>query len=310
MMDGSSLKRPSTVLITGGTGLIGRHLTDLLMGKGYSVRHLSRNPGSFNGVKSFAWNPVKGTIDKNALEGVASIIHLAGANIGEGRWTVNRKNEIFRSRVDSTELLYSAVSEMEHKPATFVSASAIGYYGSATMPDIYKEDSAPAGDFLGKVCLEWEKRAKLFESAGIRTVILRTGVVMEKSDSALSKLLIPARLGIFPVVGSGDQFIPWIHISDIISLYFKALTDSSMKGVYNAVSPEHLTQKGLMKALAAAMGKPFISLPVPGLAIRLAMGESSTVVLKGSRVSAEKIISAGYVFRFPGISEAIADAIT
>lgn len=299
----------SHVLITGGSGLVGRYLTSVLLSEGCRVSHLSRKENLFGKVRVFRWDPGKGILDADALTGTDYIIHLAGANIGEKRWTKARKAEIVSSRVGSAELLHKVVTENGINIKAFISASATGYYGSSTSEHIYTEEDGPADDFLGTTCRLWEESAGLFAGSGIRTVSVRTGVVMEKSDSALSRMLIPARSGVFPVLGSGRQYMPWIHISDLCNVYLKAILENSMAGPYNAVAPEHVTNKEFMHTLASAMGKKGFHPPVPGFLLRIAMGEMADVVLKGSRVSSEKLLASGYAFRFPVLRAALENVL-
>lgn len=302
--DNTSNKK-GTVLITGGSGLIGRYLTSLLLGEGYTVSHLSRKQDQFGRVRVFRWDPGRGILDPSALEGVDYIIHLAGANIGERRWTKARKAEIINSRVESAKLLHRVVNENGISLRAYISASATGYYGAVTSEHIYTEDDSPADDFLGTTCRLWEDAAALFSGSGIRTVKIRTGVVMEKNDSALKRMMVPARFGLFPVVAGGKQYMPWIHISDLCNIYLKALEDSSMTGAYNAVAPEHITHREFMSALASAMGKRGFYPPVPAFLLRAVLGQMADVVVKGSRVSSGKIMSEGFSFRYPGINGAL-----
>jgi uncharacterized protein (TIGR01777 family) len=298
-----------SVLITGGSGLIGRYLTSLLLEKGYSVAHLSRGRGYPGRVKVFTWSPEKEVLDPVVFTGIDYVIHLAGANIGSKRWTEQRKCEIINSRVGSSRVIHKTITDNKLSIKAFISASAIGYYGAVTSERKYTESDASANDFLGTTCRLWEESADLFEKSGIRTVKIRTGVVLEKSDSALSKFLSGARFGLFPVLGNGKQYLPWIHISDLCNIYLKALEDEKMYGGYNAVSPDYTDIRRFVKTLASVMKKPFIAPPVPSIFLRLAMGESSVVALKGSRVSPEKLISAGYNFLYPELASALEDAL-
>ncbi len=303
-----SKKIASRVLITGGSGLVGRYLTSALLSEGYEVSHLSRKTNQFGRVRVFRWDPEKGILDPNVFEGIDFIIHLAGANIGEKRWTKVRKKEIKGSRVDSAKLLLKVIRDNSIDLKGFISASAIGYYGSLTSEHIFTEEDPPAADFLGSTCRQWEEAADRFTETAVRTVKIRTAVVLEKSDSAMAKLLKPARFGIFPVLGSGKQYMPWIHIEDLVNIYLKAVRDENMHGAYNAVAPQHVSQKEFMKNLAAAMHKPFFQLPVPSFFLRLILGEMADVVLKGSRVSGEKIQNAGYIFKYPELNSALTEA--
>jgi uncharacterized protein len=305
----SNLQKNKGVLITGGSGLIGKYLTSLLLSEGYNVSHLSRRSGNFGKVRVFRWDPKKGILDPAVFEVVGSIVHLAGANIGEMRWTKKRKQEIESSRIDYIKLLHKTVSENEIKLKAFISASAIGYYGSVTSDKIFKEDDPPAIDFLGKTCKLWEDEAALFQNIGVRTVKIRTAVVLEKNHSPLSKFTMPAKFGFLVQAGTGRQYIPWIHINDLCNIYLKAIEDSDMSGSFNAVSPQHVTHKDFMRILALVMKRHVFPIPVPAFILKAALGEMSEIVLKGSRVAADKIINSGYKFHFPDLSVALEDIL-
>jgi len=305
----TNLDKNSSVLISGGSGLIGRYLTTSLMDAGYQVSHLSRNTVKGRGAKVFMCNPDKRIIDPNAFKGIDFVINLAGANIGEKRWTKKRKEEIRKSRVDSTRFLHDVVIDKGIRLKAFISASAAGIYGSVTSDKIFSENDLPSTDFLGTTCRLWEEAAELFESSGIRTVIVRTAVVLEKSDSALSKLMRPGKYGFLIQAGNGHQYMPWIHINDLCNIYLKALEDSEIKGSYNAVAPQHVTHKDFIHVLAKVMKVPVLFLPVPDFILRVALGEMSDVILKGSRVSSEKIMNKGYRFLFNNLEDALNNII-
>jgi uncharacterized protein (TIGR01777 family) len=305
----TNIKKNSSVLITGGSGLVGRYLTSALLSEGYKVSHLSRKANQFGKVRVFRWDPEKAILNPQVFEGIDYIVHLAGANIGEKRWTKRRKVEILDSRVDSAKLLFKIISENDIKLKAFISASAIGYYGSRTSDKIFTEEELPGKDFLGSTCKLWEEAADQFVNTGARIVKIRTAVVMEKSDSALSKLLKPARLGVFPRLGNGRQYMPWIHIADLCGIYLKAIQDDNMEGVYNAVSPQHITQSEFMKTLAQVMKKPFFHPPIPSFFLKMVLGEMADVVLKGSRVSSVKLKNARYNFLFSNLEDTLYDVI-
>jgi hypothetical protein len=308
-LSAGKLSEDLSVLISGGSGLIGRYLTSMLLSEGYKVSHLSRNAGWSGKVRVYRWDPEKGYIDHASLEGIDYIIHLAGANIGEKRWSKKRKEEIVRSRIDSAKLLFTEVNKTGKTLKAFISASAIGYYGSRTSEIIYTETDSGADDFLGNTCRLWEEAADQFGSISKRVVKIRTGVVMERNDSALSKLLKPARFGLFPRLGNGRQYMPWIHMKDLCGIYLKAVTDETIAGSYNAVAPQHINQSGFMQCLAEALNKFFFHPPLPAILLRTILGEMSGIVLKGSRVSSEKIEKSGYVFVFRNLKEALAHAV-
>ncbi|HVN58384.1 MAG TPA: TIGR01777 family oxidoreductase [Bacteroidales bacterium] len=298
-----------SVLITGGTGLVGRNLTALLLSEGHSVSHLSRKPVNQGAVKSYFWDPGNGIIDTEAFNNVSAIIHLAGAGIANSRWTTGRRSEIVGSRVESAGLIFKTVSSLEKRPGVFISSSATGIYGSFTSGHIFTETDLPSSDFLGRTCMLWEEAAGMFSNIGMRTVIIRTGIVLARNEGALKKFTSPAGFGFFPVLGNGRQYLPWIHITDLAGIYLRAINDLSMKGPYNAVSPEHVTQKEFMRIMARVMKKPFIHPPVPAFLLKAAMGESSVIALEGSRVSASRITDEGFIFRFAGLEQALADLL-
>ena len=305
----NKVSKCSSILITGGNGLIGRYLTSLLLSEGYIISHLSRRASQPDKVRAFRWDPSKGIIDPCALEGVDYIIHLAGANIGEQRWSRKRKEEIVISRVQSTKLLYNTIINNKIKLKGFISASAVGFYGSVTSEKIFTETDPPGTDFLGSTCREWEEAADLFENSGVRTVKIRTAVVLEKSDSALSKLMSPARFGFLLQTGNGRQYMPWIHIKDLCNIYLKAIKDEQMSGPYNAVSSQHISHREFIKILSGVVNKAVFPIPVPSLILKTVLGEMSDVVLKGSRVSSEKIVNSGYKFLFNDTQEALRNVI-
>jgi hypothetical protein len=302
-------ERGLSVLITGGRGLIGKNLTSLLLAEGYSVSHLSRQSESGE-VRSFKWDPAKGYLDPGAFEGIDYLVHLAGANIGEKRWSFRRRKEIISSRVDSANLLFRTVSENKYKLSGFISASAVGYYGSGTSERIYTEEDTPSVDFLGRTCRLMEEAADQFTGLGIRTVRIRTGVALAKNDGALIRLMTPARLGLVVRAGSGKQYFPWIHIDDLCRIYLKAIKDRNMQGAYNAVAPEHINHSDFVRSMAGVMKRPVILPPVPGWIIKIVMGEMAEIVLGGSRISSEKIVGSGFSFRYKSAKDALRDIIS
>ena len=253
----------SSVLITGGSGLIGRYLTAVLLSEGYSVAHLSRNTGTSGKVRVFRWDPEKKIADPGLFEGVDYLIHLAGANIGDKLWTKRRKEEIVTSRVETARFLHRIISENRITLKGFITASATGYYGSLTSDRIFTEEDPPAEDFLGITCRLWEEVAELFADMGIRTVKIRTAVVLEKNDSALSRLMMPAKFGLVVRLGNGKQYFPWIHINDLCNIYLMALKNQNMSGAYNAVAPEHINHNDFVRTMARVMDKPVFLPPVP-----------------------------------------------
>lgn len=294
---------PKTVLITGASGYIGRHLQQKLTEKGYAIRTLTTQKINSNVEDCFYWNPETGEINKKTLESVDYIIHLAGASIGTQRWSIQRKKLIIESRIKSTELLFSKIKLYKIPLKAFISASATGYYGSVSSDFIFDEDAPAADDFLGKVCYDWEKAADRFSNAGIRTVKIRTGVVLSKDAPALKKMLMPINMGIGSPLGTGRQYMPWIHIDDLCYVYLRAIEDESFSGAYNAVAPQHITNRDLMKMLAKMHHKPFLLPPVPAFLLRTLLGEMSAIILKGSRVEPKRLLEAGFQFKHTDIGK-------
>jgi uncharacterized protein len=293
------------VLISGGTGLIGKHLTAKLKEKGYNVALLSRNTGQKTGLQLYHWDPGKSEIDSGAISDADFIIHLAGANIGERRWTRERRKLILESRVKSGDLLLRSVTANNNKLKAFISASAVGYYGAITSDKIFYEEDPPSSDFLGETCLKWEQSADRFEEKGIRTIKIRTGVVLSSHGGALAKMIIPVKMGVGSAIGNGEQYMTWIHVEDLCNIYVKAIEDVKMRGAYNAAAPDHRTNKEFTKSLAQALRKPFWFPNIPAFALKILFGEMSDILLKGSRVSSEKLISEGYSFKFPDLENAL-----
>jgi uncharacterized protein len=302
-------KRNLSVLITGGGGLIGKHLTSILTEAGYNVSHLSRNIKMTGDINVFRWDPEKKLIDPLSLDGIDFIIHLAGANIGDKRWTRKRKEEIIKSRVDSARFLHKTITDNRIPIKAFISASATGIYGSETSSKIFVENDPPAQDFLGSVCRQWEEAADLFFDSGIRTVKIRTAVVLEKNDSALSKIVMPGKFGFLVKTGSGLQYMPWIHVTDLCNIYLKVLEDSSISGAFNAVAPQHVTHIDFMKTLGKVLKLPVLGVAVPDYVLKAVMGEMSDVILKGCRVSSDKIARTGFRFSYNTLEEALNDVL-
>ncbi len=291
------------VLISGGTGLIGKALNAKLQAKGYTVALLSR-AGKSND-KSYQWNPQNNQIDPEAIASSDYIIHLAGANIAEKRWSASRKEIIIDSRVQSAKLLFEEVKKQQKKLKAFISASAIGCYGAVTTDEIFTETSHFANDFLGQICHKWEASAKQFQTLGIRTTIIRTGLVLDRQGGVLAKIRTPVKLGLASALGTGKQYMPWIHIDDLCDIYIKAIEDSQMQGAFNAAAPDFQTNKSFTQTLAQVLHKIYFLPNTPAFILKLALGERSKLLLKGSRISSEKLISYHYKFKYTKLEEAL-----
>lgn len=301
----------ATILVTGGTGLIGTALTDALLLKGYKIIILTRqnDKKSANPALSYAnWDINTMHIDESVFTEVTHIIHLAGAGVADKRWTEKRKNEIVDSRVKSGQLLVHTLARVPNKVEAVISSSAIGWYGDDPVvpnPSPFTEENLSATDFLGATCKLWEESIDPVAELGIRLVKLRTGIVLSKNGGALKEFLKPLKYGVAAILGNGKQIISWIHIDDIVNMYVEAIENNKLKGAYNAVAPNPVSNKELTIALAKARGGFYIPIRVPSFILKIVLGEMSVEVLKSATVSASKIIAQGFVFRFPAIADAV-----
>jgi uncharacterized protein (TIGR01777 family) len=291
---------PQRIAITGATGMIGSALVGHLKSEGHTVQKLVRRPVVSS--DEIAWDPKAGTIDLAALEGVDAIIHLAGANVGDRRWTKRYKAEILNSRLLGTNTIATAVSQI--KPSVFISASAIGWYGE-TGNRAVTENDRPGDDFLATVCKEWEGAADL--AGDVRTVKLRTGLVLEPTSGALGKMLPLFRFGLGGKLGSGKQWWSWITLHDQIKAICYLL-ENQIEGAVNLTSPNPATNQEFTSALARAMRRPAL-FPVPGFALKLVLGGFSSEILGSKRVIPQKLIDAGFQFDFPHLAPALAELI-
>lgn len=298
----------STILITGGSGLIGTALTQSLLADGYSVRHLSRSPGKRNGVESFAWDIKARTMDPKALEGVDHIVHLAGAGIAESRWTKARVQELIDSRAMSALLLLHTAKRVGAMPRSMVSAAGINYYGAVTNDHRYTESDPAGADTIGCISLEWEAAVDQWASV-CRVVKLRTPVVFAAEGGALGKLAAPVKLGLGAALGSGEQWMPWIHLHDLVRVYRHAIENEQMHGAYNVCAPEDATNSDVMRATAKVLKRPYFLPPVPGFLLRIALGELAVILLKGSRADTERLKATGFTFSQPDLEGALRVAL-
>jgi uncharacterized protein (TIGR01777 family) len=296
-----------TVLIAGGTGLIGNRLSLILAEKGYTVRHLSRKQNFDDRFPAFAWDIEHGTVDDAAFLGVDHVINLAGAGIADKPWTKARKQLIIDSRVKSTLLLKKQFEKTDWKPETFISSAAIGFYGNIPGDRWIGEDEPVGTGFLAESCYAWEGAIRLVKSTGVRTVALRVGLVLALEGGALPKLLDPLKFGIAPYMGRGQQWYSWIHLHDLCSIFVEAIENEEMKGVYNAVAPNPLRNKAFTKSIVKTWKSRAWLLPAPRLALKIVLGEMAAVVLDGVRVSANRIMNTGFEFAFPFLDEALQD---
>lgn len=299
-----------TVLITGGTGTIGQRLTQLLQEQGYLVSYLSRSVRPIPTINVFQWDVKKGTLDPQAILTADYIIHLAGAGIADGRWTDDRKKEILESRIQSTQLLANALRTSKHHVKAFISGSAIGYYGGDTGDQPMTETSPAGNDFMAQVVRAWERSVDQIAGLGIRTVKLRTGVVLTMTGGALPKLAQPIRLGAGAPIGSGQQYISWIHIDDLCRIFIQAMTDDHWSGIYNAVAPEPVTNETLTRQIARELGRPLILPKIPAFTIKLMFGEMAITVLGSSLVLNKRIKDeTTFQYQYGRLSDALAQLL-
>lgn len=296
-----------TILITGGSGMIGQQLSKLLIERGYDVIWLSRERHIKAEIPRYKWNLLTGKIDKDALEEADVIVHLAGVGIADRRWTDKRKRMIVGSRVNTAHLILDKLKEMGIKVDAFISASAIGYYGAVTSDRVFtEEDEHDDKDFLSETCYKWEQQANLFTTdLGIRSVSIRTGVVLSRNSELIKKAVLPTKFGLAAPLGKGSQYMPWIHIDDLCEIYIKAIEDKTMTGAYNGVAPEDCTNAEFMKTVANVLKKPMFLPHVPGFVLKQILGESAQIILEGSRVSSLKIQDAGYEFKYKTLNRAL-----
>jgi uncharacterized protein (TIGR01777 family) len=298
------------VLITGGTGFIGKHLTHLLIQKGFSVSIFSRSyKQNTADISYFRWDLDAHFIEEEAVLKADYIIHLAGEGIADERWTAKRKEAIVQSREKSIQLIYEVLKKNTKKLEAFVSASGVGIYGAVNGSEICTEDTEPVNDFLGSTCQKWEAAADTIASLEIRTVKIRTGIVLGNAEGFLKKLapIFKYRLG--SAMGSGKQYMPWIHIDDLCSIYLEALKNREMSGAYNAAIQDNTTNEIFSKTLAKVFGYSIWLPNVPAFLIQMAMGEMALIILKGRRVSSDKIEKTGFQFQFNELELALKNCL-
>lgn len=297
-----------TVLITGGTGLVGQRLSELLSEQNYQVRHLSRRENLQARFPAYAWDVKAGTLDERALDGVEYLIHLAGAGVADKAWTAARKKLILDSRVESLRLLNKHYGERpaEERPKALISASAIGYYGDAG--DQTLDETGSAGvDFLSETAIVWEQAAQSFTQLNIRTAMVRIGIVLSTQGGALEKMLPSYRFRIGAYFGNGEQYYSWIHIDDLCRIFIYLMESEEAQGPYNGTAPSPVPNKELAKAIATAKGQSALMMPAPTFAMRLFMGERADVVLEGTRVIPQRLREVGFEFQFPNLVPALKD---
>ena len=298
------------VLITGGTGTIGKRLTALLLLKGYEVAILSRKGEHMDGVKVYQWDVEKEYVEDGAVENVSHLIHLAGAGVADKKWTAERKKVIVESRTKSIGLIAAKIKEAGVRLKSFVSASGSSYYGEDTGERHHLEQSPAGKDFLSEVTVAWENAADAIAQLGVRTVKLRTGIVLTEAGGALEKLAQPARLGLGAALGSGKQWMSWIHIDDICNMYITAMENEKWKGPYNAVTANPVRNKEFTIQICQVLGRALWLPNVLAFALRLVFGEMANVVLGSSYVVNGRIANeTDFIYQFPELDGALKDIL-
>jgi uncharacterized protein (TIGR01777 family) len=291
------------VLISGGSGLVGKALTESLRSEGHTVALLVR-PGGAASEGDIRWDPSSGFVNLDAMEATDAVVNLNGASIGGGRWTSARKKILCTSRVDSTRFLVDSIAHLKQKPRVFVSASAVGYYGNRG-DEILTESSAPGNDFLAEVCRDWEAEELRAQASGIRTVITRFGVILSSNGGALKQMLTPFKLGMGGRLGSGQQWMSWIALDDVVGILRSALSNEQVSGPVNVVAPNPVQNSEFTRVLASVLHRPAI-FPAPAFALRLAIGEmADALLLSSQRVHSERPPSATYAFQYENLEPAL-----
>lgn len=303
-MNTSANNSGNNILITGASGLIGSKLIRSLQERGHSVSVLSRKPENIKGVKSFHWDVENKQIDKQAFVGIDTIINLAGAGIAEKRWTNSRKQVIVDSRVESVKLLYKTISETKSPVKTFISASAVGFYGDRA-DEILTENSSNGTGFLAECCKKWEDAIDEGAQLNLRIVKLRIGLVLARQGGALVEMARTVNFFLGASLGSGKQWMPWIHLTDLLSIFECAVANPEYKGTYNACSSLPVTNSEFTKILARILFRPVWPVNVPEFVLKTILGEMSTVVLNSNRASSQKLLNMGFRFRYPGLKDAL-----
>ncbi len=295
------------IIVTGSTGMVGSALIRALLSDGHEVTRLVRGGAqAFRapGTAAVHWDPERGEIDAQSLEGHDAAVHLAGENVGEGRWDEEKKRRILESRVKGTRLIAETLAALERKPEALVSASAIGFYGNRG-EELLTEASASGSDFLSEVCREWEKATLAAGQAGMRVVNLRIGIVLSAEGGALPKMLTPFKLGVGGRVASGRQYMSWIDLEDLIGIIKHAITNPALRGPVNAVAPSPVTNEQFTKTLGRVLSRPSF-FPVPEFAIKLAFGEmGETLLLGGQKVEPAQLKASGYSFAYPNLEDSL-----
>lgn len=301
----------ANILITGGSGLVGTRLTEILLEKGYNVSHLSRKQDLTHKVKKYRWDPSNNFIDLSSLQNVDHIIHLAGAGVADKRWTNERKAEILNSRIDSTKVLFETLSMNGQNVKSVISASAIGYYGFSSSKKIFEEKDKPSNDFLANVTKLWEDEVDKINQLNIRTVKLRIGVVLTNKGGALPKIVMPIKLFVGSSLGSGEQIVSWIDLDDLCNMFVYAIENSNMNGAYNAVAPNPISYSELTEIIGKVLNRPIWPISVPRFLLKIAVGEMEVVVSESCNVRNKRIAEeTDFKYRFTNVLDCLKEYLS
>jgi uncharacterized protein len=297
------------IVIAGGTGFIGKKLTDLLLAEGHTVVILTRGVREPSGEVQFVKWLEKGASPEKELRHADAFINLAGVSINDGRWSDSHQEQIFESRMTATDELLRIISLLPEKPSVLVSASAIGIY-PASVKSVYTEDSSErANDFLGKTVSDWENKVKLVEEHSVRAVFMRFGVVLGKEGGALPLMALPYRLFVGGKVGSGEQWVSWVHVMDAVRAIVFALKNEELRGPVNVTSPSPVQMNDFGKTIGSVLHRPHW-MPVPSFAMKLVLGQKSALVLEGQHVVPQRLMDHGFEYTFPMLKHALEDLLT
>lgn len=301
------MNRSKKILIAGGSGFVGRYISDSLSERGFQIYWLSRSR-KHNKFPVYHWDPARQLIDEKAVTGKDIIINLSGAGIGDRLWTAKRKKIIYRSRIESTALLVNEILENSYSPSLFINASAIGYYGNRP-GEILTEDSIPGEGFVVKVCVDWEDQVAKLTRTGIPTAILRTGIVLGKKGGSLPKFVTPVQLGFNILFSSGRQKLPWIHLQDLQNIMIQLINSNLEPGIYNAVAPVSISQREMNSAIATVLQKKVVRFSVPNALLHLLFREMTTIFTADMNVVPENLLIQGFHFEYPEIPKALSNIL-
>jgi uncharacterized protein (TIGR01777 family) len=299
----------SKIVITGGSGTLGTHLSKMLQKSGYEVAILSRDPKKVKDFKAYQWDVEKGTINEDAINNGDIVVHLAGESVAGNAWSPERKKRILESRTHSTITIANHLQKHNIKLKKYIGASAIGFYGFEPSSKLFTEDDKPGNDYLADVCIQWENAHKSIENCEFANSIVRIGVVFDTNEGALAEMVKPFKIMAGAALGSGKQFVPWIHINDVSGIFVHLIKHPELSGIFNAVAPDFSDNTQVTKAISKTLKKPMLPFNVPSFVLKTVLGEQANLVLQGNKISAEKIEKTGFQFQFKEVEKALQDLL-